>query len=161
MSDDGRGRVLIRVLVWVSLVQELRRRGAGIRESGAFLLGNRGGRATKVVRYICYDDLDPAALDSGAVTLHAAAYARLWQNCREYKLDVLGDVHTHPCDDVRQSCIDRTNPTLPTAGHVAIILPRLGRTRAWSLREAGIYQYCGDYQWRTAEGQTQVRLCAW
>lgn len=160
MSDSCHRVLSIPLFMWVLLVRELRRRGGGIRESGAFLLGRRGERVAKVVRYACYDYLDPDALDSGAVTLHAIAYARLWQNCREYGLDVLGDLHTHPFDDVRQSGIDRANPTLPNPGHIAMILPRFGYARAWSLRGIGMYEYCGDYQWRPAQSQTQIRLCA-
>jgi proteasome lid subunit RPN8/RPN11 len=149
------------LLLWISLIRQLRRRGAGVRESGAFLLGHRDRRVAKVVRYACYDDLDPAALESGAVVLHAIAYARLWEYCRDYCLDVLGDVHTHPGNDVRQSCIDRQNPTLPNAGHLALIVPRFGSMRAWSLREIGVYEYCGDYRWETTGGRAQIRLCAW
>lgn len=149
------------LLLWILLIRQLRRRGAGVRESGAFLVGYRRERVAKVVRYVCYDDLDPAALESGAVVLHAVAYARLWEYCRDYHVDVLGDVHTHPGNDVRQSCIDRENPTLPNPGHIALIVPRFGSTRAWSLHGIGMYEYRGDYRWQTAEDRAQIRLCAW
>jgi hypothetical protein len=42
--------------------------------------------------FICYDDLDPDAYLSGAISFHATGYAALWKHCREKNLQVLADV---------------------------------------------------------------------
>ena len=46
--------------LWLRLFRQLRRRGRGQRESGAFLLSKQGAR--RITKFICYDDLDPTAL---------------------------------------------------------------------------------------------------
>jgi len=51
--------------VWWPLIRELKRRGGGRRESGAFLLGSSGTQ--QVTHFICYDDLDPTTLDTGII----------------------------------------------------------------------------------------------
>src|SRR5712691_2181265 len=86
-------KIGVPLLLWARLVLELQRRGGGRRESGAFLLGRQNDASSRVVAFVCYDDLDVRALESGAVTLHADGYAALWQRCRERNLRVLGDIH--------------------------------------------------------------------
>jgi hypothetical protein len=51
--------------IWEEMIIELKLRGGGKRESGAFLLGPVGGKA--ITEYICYDDLDPHSLDTGII----------------------------------------------------------------------------------------------
>ena len=79
---------------WWRLVRELRRRGAGSRESGAFLLGVRCGQSVIVRDFICYDDLDPKALEFGHVTFHGSGFPLLWTICRQRELQAVADVHT-------------------------------------------------------------------
>src|SRR5437763_809190 len=88
--------LLVPVLLWVRLVWNLHRRGQGRRESGAFLLGVRGEGRDKVKAFALYDDLDPHALDTGIVVFRGGGYAALWNLCRQRRLAVVGDVHTHP-----------------------------------------------------------------
>jgi proteasome lid subunit RPN8/RPN11 len=77
-------------------------------------------------------------------------------------LQVQADVHTHPTADVRQSSIDVKHPMVPTIGHTAMIVPSLGRTRWWSLKDVGIYEYLGGFKWRTHRGQPhRVKLTLW
>lgn len=162
MSEPG-NQILIPVLLWRRAILDLRRRGAGKTESGAFLLGWQNGRARRVTKYICYDDLDPHA-HSGGITFHAIGYAALWRHCKEKNLEVLADVHTHPACDVRQSSIDQHHPMVPTVGHMALIVPNFARTHWRSLEAVGVYEYLGNFQWRThATNQTkcQVRLTIW
>jgi proteasome lid subunit RPN8/RPN11 len=146
------------------MVLELRRRGEGKGESGAFLLGLRQGLSAQVSQYVCYDDLDPQACQYGAVTFHAEGYAALWQYCREKSVEVLADLHTHPGKSVQQSSIDRRNPMLPVVGHIAAILPNYGYTPWWSLRGVGIYEYLGDLKWRAygpSESHRPIILRLW
>lgn len=164
MSDNNtQTTIRMPILIWAALVADLERRGKGRRESGAFVLGRRKKNYSKVTCYLCYDDLDPTSL-TGGVDFHASGYAALWEHCRKHKLEVLFDVHTHPNGDVRQSEIDRTHPMIPQVDHFAIILPQFGKCSRWSLSEAGIYVYQGNFRWQTLGpgiNQRRIRLSLW
>lgn len=149
-------------MTWIRLLRQLRRRGGGLRETGAFLLGRDRGGYKAVTAFVCYDDLDPEACQRGAIAFHAVGYAALWEYCREYAVVVIADVHTHPSTRVTQSWIDQRNPMLPVAGHTAMIVPRFGRTAWWSLRQIGVYEYLGNYRWRAHPYDApRVRLSLW
>jgi proteasome lid subunit RPN8/RPN11 len=111
---------------FVKLMGELHRRGQNRRESGAFLLAQRdaspiaGGH--EITRVFYYDDLDADCL-TGGITMHATGLSRLNQLCREMRLRVLGDIHTHPSTSVQQSRIDATHPMIALPGHLAFIAP--------------------------------------
>src|SRR5208337_3840601 len=81
---------------WAEGLSELRRRGKGYRESGAFLLGKNEKGKRRVSRFIYYDDLEPHCLDSGVVIFDGSGYGPLWQTCRETGMNVIADIHTHP-----------------------------------------------------------------
>jgi proteasome lid subunit RPN8/RPN11 len=160
-SDLPVAQLRVPLPLWVRMIFQLRRRSAGKRESGAFLLGPQNAALLSVAEYICYDDLDPDAYQSGAIAFHAAGYAALWHYCKNKCLQVLADVHTHPSESVGQSPIDKRNPMLPVVGHTAVILPNFARTPWWSLRTAGVYEYLGDFKWRTYEKSQRIRLTLW
>jgi proteasome lid subunit RPN8/RPN11 len=163
-SDATTSAIRIPVWLWAAAIFDLRKRGAGKRESGAFLLGSRGGGAGRVTSYLCYDDIDPAAYQMGTIAFHAAGYAALWQHCKERKVEVLGDVHTHPGPDVAQSGIDQRHPMLPVIGHTALIVPNFGRTAWWSLKAVGVHEYLGSFKWRTHgpdETPRRIKLSLW
>lgn len=143
--------------VWFRLVRELRRRGRGHRESGAFLLGGNGAR--KVTHFICYDDLDSTALDTGIIVFHGEGFVPLWEFCRERKMRVLADVHTHGDEWTSQSESDRTHPMIAQSGHVALIVPHLAQRRWQLLAGVGIHEYRGDHRWKTCAPKSgKVRL---
>lgn len=157
-------RIKIPRLTWMNLVGELQRRGQSRRESGAFLLGSATNNDRKVSRFVCYDDLDPAALETGYVMFHARGLSALWALCSEQQLKVLADVHTHPTSDVRQSSIDQDHPMLPVKGHVALILPRYGKTSKWSLAGVGMHVFQGGRRWTSTRSDglaPPIELCAW
>lgn len=161
---DKNKRVEIPRLQWMGLVGDLNARGRGKRESGAFLLGKRDAKSRSVVKYICYDDLDPKALTHGIVEFHQGGFSKLWDICKEHGLQVLADVHTHPGRDVRQSSIDKENPMVPVRGHVGLILPRFGKTSIWSLDAVGIHRFLGGRQWESfsaSDLNCPVRLSLW
>jgi proteasome lid subunit RPN8/RPN11 len=144
--------------VWHNGVTELRRRGGGQRESGAFLLGRkRGTRGTRraAERFVFYDDLDPTCLDSGIVIFDGAGYGPLWRICRESGMTVVADVHTHP-GPARQSPDDRDNPMIATPGHVAIILPYFAAPPL-RMEDLGVYEYCGAHRWHSYLGRAATR----
>lgn len=135
----------IPVLLWRRLYSELRKRGKGRRESGAFLLGT----GSRICDFICYDDIDPTALETGIVKIHGAAFVGLWEYCALHQVKVLADVHTHPGAWTEQSHSDRSNPIVSQLGHIAIILPNFASRKWPSLQGAGIYEYMGDHRWKS------------
>lgn len=137
--------------VWTAGLQELKRRGGGRRESGAFLLGKNEGGVRRIERFVYYDDLDPHCLDRGYVVFDGAGYSALWKLCETSGLAVVADVHTHPGPSV-QSESDRCNPMVAVTGHIALIVPDFAK-RTFQPHEIGIYQYKGDHRWLTYSGK--------
>jgi proteasome lid subunit RPN8/RPN11 len=135
---------------WADGVTQLARRGAGVRESGAFLLGQREGPNATIEGFAYYDDLEPGCLDAGMVVLTGAAYGPLWALCRSTGRTVVADVHTHP-RRARQSDLDRRHPMIANAGHVAIIVPDYAQ-HAVALAELGVYLYRGGHAWLDYSG---------
>src|SRR6185369_7768267 len=100
--------------IWKELILELRKRGKGKRESGAFLIGTNNN----ITSFICYDDLDPYALNKGMITFHSEGFIPLFTYCEKNKTKVLADVHTHPGTWTNQSELDRTHPMFAVTGHL-------------------------------------------
>jgi hypothetical protein len=148
--------------LWSGLLTELHRRGGGVRESGAFLLARRqpgGSPATsEVIAIAYYDDLDAHCL-TGGISLAGSAYDVLWSRCRNDGLRVVADVHTHPGSWVQQSHIDRANPMMAQAGHVALII---GRYALPDSGEAaiGMYRYLGDRAWESVGVHNHLHIKA-
>jgi proteasome lid subunit RPN8/RPN11 len=140
-------KLIITESVWEKLIYELRKRGYGERESGAFLLGKVD--ENQILEFVCYDDLDPHCLDHGIITFDGGGYVPLWQMCKEKRLTVLADVHTHPGEWVGQSRSDSNHPMIAQLGHIAIILPEYAQAKNLTLKDAGIYEYQGDKKWKT------------
>lgn len=161
MSNPESPMLNIPILLWARLIPDLRRRGAGHRESGAFLLARRSGNQSRIAAYACYDDLDPNALQHGGIAFHDVGYAALWKLCREKGLTVVADVHTHPRSGVGQSPIDRRNPMMPTTGHVALIVPHYAQQGRWSLKRVGTYEYLGNFKWRSYALNERIKLTVW
>jgi hypothetical protein len=147
-------------MVWRAGVEELSRRTLdGRRESGAYLLGmDQPDGGQRILEFVFYDDIDPRALETGAVTIRQTALPKLWALCRERGYGVVADVHVHPgCH--KQSSSDMENPVMPRAGHVAMILPNYAR----GLPEPGgigIFEFLGAGQWvdHSAKGIRYVKL---
>lgn len=145
--------------VWPSLMADVRRRGAGVRESGAFLLGRTTEEARVVERWVAYEDLDPAALNFEYVRLETAAFSRLWAHCEAVGLEVVGDMHTHPLGP-RQSPSDRANPMISIAGHVALIVPRFAQGDVHP-RDLSFNVYLANKRWLNlfgADAAAQIRI---
>jgi proteasome lid subunit RPN8/RPN11 len=137
------------------MLTELRRRGRGQRESGAFLLGDRGGDRRTVTRVVYLDDLDPSCL-TGGISFDGLAYSKLWDICDAEQKVVIGDVHTHPSQSVLQSDIDADNPMLAQEGHVALIVPDYA-SRLVGADEVGVHRY-NENGW---EGWTGADAARW
>jgi proteasome lid subunit RPN8/RPN11 len=142
--------------LWQAGLTELKQRGMGCRESGAFLLGRREGDKRRIARIIYYDELDPHCLDTGIVIFDGAYFGDLWKICRETSLDVLADVHTHPGQPI-QSGSDRENPMVGTKGHIAIIVPNLAMQPV-KTHQLGVYEYRGNHTWQAYLGRDAAKF---
>lgn len=131
--------------LWRSIVAELDRRGERKHEAGMFLLGVDVAGRREVREAVYYEELDSQAYATGVCVLHGDAFAKLWALCREKKLTVVADIHTHGGAGF-QSESDIANPMVARAGHVAMIVPNFAR---WPInaREFGVYEYVGDHEW--------------
>lgn len=142
--------------IWSQGLAELRNRGEGRRESGAFMLGDlamiAGRKRRNVRRFVFYDDLDPHCLETGIVVFDGSGFGPLWTLCRETGLIVVADVHTHP-GIARQSDADRRHPMIAKAGHVAVIVPDYANGQARG-EQLGVYEYEGSHRWHDHSGPT-------
>ncbi len=133
--------------IWTRLIQQLKIRGKGVRETGAFLLGPTDKNI--ITNFICYNDLDPTAFDSGIIIFNGEGYVPLWNFCRENNLRVWADVHTHPGTWTGQSPSDKDHPMTVQKGHIAFIVPNFAKSKKQLLNGVGIYEYLGDRKWKT------------
>lgn len=131
--------------VWPALMADLHRRGGERRESGAFLLRQTSEVDGAVDTWLPYDELAPESLNYAYVRLESSAFSRLWAICAERKLEVIADVHTHP-KGPRQSLIDRANPMISLAGHIALVVPRFARGNVMP-RSVSFNIYLGGGKW--------------
>lgn len=131
--------------LWRNILKELNKRGENRHEAGAFLLGAKEKGRLQVREAVFYDDLDANAYASGVCVLHADAFAKLWDICREKGVTVVGDVHTH-CGAAFQSQSDRTNPMVARKGHIALIVPNYA-TAPVRRASMGVYEYRGAHSW--------------
>ncbi|GIL40554.1 hypothetical protein [Roseiterribacter gracilis] len=139
-------RIVCEERVWADGVADLERRTQKhTRESGAFLLGVRCGEQLQIREFVFYDDIDPAALNTGIVHFHGAKFEALWNLCAEKKLQVVADVHVHPFG-YEQSESDRAYPAIPRAGHIAFILPNFARGPKHP-GGIGQFEYRGNGAW--------------
>lgn len=131
--------------IWSALMDDLRQRGRGRRESGAFLLAETD-RGDRVVRaWLPYDVLASESLAYAYVRLESDAFSRLWAWCAEHRAEVVADVHTHPSGP-RQSVSDRAHPMLALRGHVALIVPWFAQRNPQPF-DCSFNVYLGDRRW--------------
>jgi len=142
--------------LWADLFSHLCKQGAGVRESGAFLLGHKAEARRVVTRILPYEHLQKDALHDDYVSLSAASFSKLWDLCRAEGLSVVADVHTHRLGP-GQSRSDRTNPMVAVKGHVALIVPRFAQGNI-RLQDLGMYIYQGNHMWATYSGADVGRL---
>ena len=139
---------------WFCLLGELKRRGAGRRESGAFLLAASGSR--RIQRAAYYDDLCPGSLDEGYIVFANSGYVALTQLCQREGLSIVADVHTHPGAWTDQSEADRDHPMMPRAGHIGFIVPSYAQSSRHHLRGVGAFLYHGDGRWSDIRSQVTL-----
>lgn len=137
--------------LWRELLEQLRERGGGVRESGAFLLGTGTGPARVATRIVLYDDLDPDCLNEGYVHFDGRHYSQLWEICGAESLSVVADVHTHP-HGPEQSPSDRMHPMVSIPGHIALIVPNYAQPPV-AVSDVGVYIYRGRHRWTAYHGR--------
>ena len=143
-------------VLWAELMAHLSAQGAGVRESGAFLLGLETDAGRVVLRFLPYEQLQADAFSHDYVSLKADSFAKLWEVCRAAGMTVVADVHTHPFGP-GQSRADRTNPMVALKGHIALIVPRFAKGNPRP-RDLGLYVYQGNHQWTSYSGSNVCRL---
>jgi proteasome lid subunit RPN8/RPN11 len=148
-------RISCSSFVWGKGLLELKRRGEGCHECGAFLLGQIKSSRRRINRFVFYDDLDPQCLVDGYVNFNGKYYSDLWSICRQTGLVVVADVHTHP-RIARQSLSDQQNPMIAQKGHVAILIPNFAQQEKWS-DKLGVYEYQSNYRWKEYYGKAAAR----
>lgn len=139
--------------LWDNLILELKLRGQGYRESGAFLLAKKDKNC--ISEFVCYDDLDSEALSNWGIRVSASGFLKLWEHASAHDLRVVADVHTHPGSIVRQSSIDKRNPMVSLKGHIALILPHFAVYNPKDFTGVGIYEYQGNLKWRNCNSKNQ------
>ncbi len=142
--------------VWVDLIAHLRAQGAGVRESGAFLLGHKSEGRRVATCFLPYEQLQADALHDDYVALSATSFSKLWELCRSNGVAVVADVHTHRFGP-GQSRSDRANPMVALKGHVALIVPRFAQGTV-CLQDLGLYIYEGEHKWTSFLGSDVGRL---
>lgn len=142
--------------VWNSLILDLRERGGGQRESGAFLLGHVGPSAKAVRAWLPYDEVDPGSLNYDYVRLSTETFSRLWTICAQRDMQVVGDVHTHPFGPA-QSFSDRANPMVSIAGHMALIVPGFAMSDV-TPADVSVNVYLGAHNWVSHFGSQAAAL---
>lgn len=147
-------RFEMKTSLWISLLNHLKERGKGIRESGAFLLSAHN--TNQISEFLCYDDLDPEAYKTGIITFKSEAYIPLWDYCIKKGLMVVADIHTHPANWTGQSIADKANPMIVQRGHIALIAPKYAKRIQKNLRGIGVYEYLGDYKWKTHSRKSSI-----
>jgi len=155
-----RPRLAVNSTLWQRGVSELRKRSAGVRESGAFLLGRNDGGRRIVEEFLYYDDIDPGCLDDGYINFDGRKLGLVWKRCRETGCALVADVHTHP-RGYGQSGIDKENPMHPQKGHIGLIIPFYAQRESTPGR-IGIYEYFGAFDWKdhSRQGRTFMKLVA-
>lgn len=149
-------RLRIGPSLWEELLQGLRARGGGVRESGAFLLGTGEAAERSVTRFVLYDDLDPDCLNEGYVRFDGRYYGQLWEFCGRDAVSVVADVHTHPYGP-GQSHSDKTHPMVCIPGHIALIVPNYAQGPV-SATDIGVYVYRGRHRWRAYRGRRAAKV---
>jgi hypothetical protein len=142
--------------LWEVLLRGLRERGAGVRESGAFLLGAEDRVERTATSFVLYDDLDPNCLNEGYVRFDGRYYGRLWELCNRDSLGVVADVHTHPYGP-GQSHSDKTHPMVSIPGHIALIVPNFAQGVILA-KDVGVYVYRGQHRWTAYRGHRASKV---
>lgn len=146
--------------VYTELMGTLACSGRGVKEAGAFLLGQERDRMRYVTSYLMYDQVAAeSSREHAYVSLTAQEMARAWDFCYRAGLKVVGDVHTHPAG-AAQSASDRKHPMVAVAGHVALIVPWFALRRTQPA-DIGVHLFLGNETWHSMFGvdaQSAIQL---
>jgi proteasome lid subunit RPN8/RPN11 len=135
-----------------TLIGDLAVSGRGVKEAGAFLLGelHHDGRRL-VTTYLMYDVVAPESSRAhNYVALTGEEMARAWDQCYRMGMQVVADVHTHPAGP-SQSGSDRAHPMVSVPGHVALIVPHFA-LRGPMPADLGVHLFLGEGRWHSRFG---------
>ena len=147
--------ISISIGLWFQLINGLRRRCKGERESGGFLLAKSG--KSKVTKIVFYDQFDKTVSDSGIIQFKGASI--FFEYLAKEKFEVLADIHTHPTNDTRQSNSDMKHPMIRIKGHIAIIAPNYVKNLFILPKQCSMYEYIGNFNWKKFDdSRTPINL---
>jgi proteasome lid subunit RPN8/RPN11 len=128
------------------LIADLAKSGRGVKEAGAFLLGQADNQARQVSSYLMYDVVATESSRKHAyVAFTAEEMARAWEHCYATGMQVVADVHTHPFGP-QQSVTDRAHPIVSIPGHVALIVPFFALRNPQPV-DLGVHIFSGGGRW--------------
>jgi hypothetical protein len=138
--------MMISIIRWFFLIRGLRKRGSGIKESGAFLVAK--SNSNKVSKIVYYDELDTNVSDTGIIVFNGLGHGKLAEVLEEYSGKVIADIHTHPGSNTNQSSSDQRHPMSRLKGHIAIIAPNYAENWFLSPKLCSVYMYLGSFKWK-------------
>ncbi|MDN5215575.1 hypothetical protein QQ020_26090 [Fulvivirgaceae bacterium BMA12] len=141
---------------WFHLLSGLKKRGKGVRESGAFLLAKRG--KSRVSKVVFYDELDKHVSDSGIIKFNGSGYVKFWPMLKDWGMEVIADIHTHPGENTDQSHADMTHPMIRIKGHLAVIAPNYAKNRWIKPNDCSSYLYLGSFKWKKLLSSSPLKL---
>ena len=150
-------RFTMSLLLWWKLINGLRIRGSGKRESGAFLL--KPANASHITKIVFYDELDPNVSNSGIIILDGSGKVKLWELLQQWGMEVAADIHTHPVGcSTAQSLADQHHPMVKIKGHVALIAPNYARNWMLMPKNCSAYSYEGNFRWTSYKDQSPIKI---
>ena len=142
----------ISIFKWFALISGLRKRGKGLRESGAFLVAHKG--SDKISKIVFYDELDPNVSDTGIIVFNGLGHAKLEKILVDNSSEVLADIHTHPIGcSTNQSDSDKRHPMVRLKGHIAFIAPDFAMNRFLMPWKCSAFLYKGAFLWDRLNGK--------
>ncbi|TAJ09453.1 MAG: hypothetical protein EPO61_05150 [Nitrospirae bacterium] len=138
--------------LWTDVLETLRQRSEGWRESACILIGTASTNGVRVaVDAIFHHRLADDRATALSIELPEHAKFKMYADLAKRRLSPVSLVHTHPEAWVGLSVVDQSNRISSTIGFWSIVVPHYG-SPPWNLEEIG-FHVLEDSGWRelTAE----------
>jgi len=143
--------------LWIEILNILRLRSAGYRESGAILLGEIGPMGDRTARRaVPYHELDDDSASADYVELSEIGKYRLYRLIEQNKLRIIAMSHTHPYKWVGLSPVDQANQISSRVGFWSIVIPNFCR-EPWEVQHMGFHIREGR-GWRQLDSKLREQL---
>jgi len=135
----------------------LRERGAGWRESAAVWGGVIAGDLWQAQIVYFHHELGDDRGGPLSLELSESAKFRLYDTLKQKHLRLVALIHTHPCDWVDLSDVDRENQLSSRLGFWSIVVPWYAQ-RSWNSQEMGIHERTEEGWHRLSTGEVERRF---